>query len=227
MVTAIEMPLPPAAPMMMSMAAMQAVANIEPEAHADLRELGRQLRVGDVVFIRSGFYPFRKVADTTMTWTNHVGIVVAVKNGEPVIAESRVPISGKTTWARFVRRSAHGRVALARLKEQPQSLAGEDLLLAAQKRYGILYDTGFNLHSRRQFCSRYVREVVLEATGVALGEVENFSHLLARNPQADQRFWRVWYFGAIPWRRETVTPASLLNDDKLDIYFDGFATMTP
>jgi len=219
MIPAIEMPLQPLTPM----AAMQAVANIEPDAHAGLRELGSQLRVGDVVFIRSGFYPFRKVADTTMSWTNHVGIVVDVTQGEPVIAESRVPISGKTTWSRFVRRSAYGRVAVARLREQPQSLTGEALLRAAQKRYGILYDTGFDLHSRRQFCSRYVREVMLEATGVELGEVEQFSVLLARNPQADQRFWRVWYFGAIPWRRETVTPASLLNDEKLTVYFDGYA----
>ena len=218
-IPAIEMPVPPTAPM----AAMQAVNHIEPDAHADLRELGRQLKVGDVIFIRSGFYPFRKVADTTQTWTNHVGIVVDVAQGEPVIAESRVPISGQTTWSRFVRRSAGGRVAVARLKDSPQGLAREALLRAAQKRYGILYDSGFNLHSRRQFCSRYVREVVLEAAGIALGEVEDFHTLLARNPQADQRFWRVWYFGARPWRRETVTPASLLNDEKLTVYFDGYA----
>ncbi len=216
MVSAIETPAA-------RMAAMQAVRNIELDKHADLRELGGRLEAGDVVFIRSGFYPFRKVADATQTWTNHVGIVVDTENGEPVIAESRVPISGRTTWSRFVRRSAGGRVAVARLRVRPQGLTDGALLRAAQKRYGILYDSGFNLHSRRQFCSRYVREVVLEAAGIALGEVENFSHLLARNPQADQRFWRVWYFGAIPWQRETVTPASLLNDDKLEIYFDGFA----
>ncbi len=198
------------------------VSDASLDEHADLRELGSQLEAGDVVFIRSGFYPFRKVADATQTWTNHVGIVVDVKDGEPVIAESRVPISGHTTFRRFVRRSSHGRVAVARLKEGWQSPARAALLRAAQKRYGILYDSGFNLHSRRQFCSRYVREVVLEATGIALGEVEDFYTLLARNPQADQRFWRMWYFGAIPWQRETVTPASLLNDGKLQVYFNGY-----
>ncbi len=192
-------------------------------AYASLQELGRQLEIGDVVFIRINLLPFRKVADTTSSWTNHVGIVVDVKNGEPVIAESRVPLSGKTTWPRFVQRSAAGRVAVARLKAHPQSAERESLQRAAQKRYGILYDTGFNLHSRRQFCSRYVREVMDEATGIRLGEVESFETLLARNPQADQRFWRIWYFGAIPWQRETVTPASLLRDEKLAIYFNGYA----
>jgi hypothetical protein len=221
MIAAIEMPVQSAAPI--HLAAMQAVAHIEPDAHADLRELGGRLKVGDVIFIRSDFLPFRKVADTTLSWTNHVGIVVDMKNGEPVVAESRVPLSGKTSWRRFVRRSAQGRVAVARLKEDAPGLARESLLHAAQKRYGILYDSGFNLHSRRQFCSRFVREVVEEAAGVRLGEVENFTHLLARNPQADQRFWRVWYFGSIPWQRETVTPASLLNDEQLQVVFDGYA----
>ena len=29
------------------------------------------------------------------------------------------------------------------------------------------------------------------------------------DPEADTGFWRAWYFGFIPWQRETVTPASL------------------
>jgi len=29
---------------------------------------------------------------------------------------------------------------------------------------GVFYDTGFNLHSRRQFCSRFVREVLARHT---------------------------------------------------------------
>jgi hypothetical protein len=192
-------------------------------APANLRDLGRQLKVGDAVFIRIPLLPFRKVADTTGSWTNHVGIVVDISGGEPVIAESRVPFSGTASWSRFVGRSAGGRVALARLKVDLNDAEREHLQQAASKRYGILYDTGFNLYSRRQFCSRFVREVLYEATGTKLGEVESFSTLLARNPNADQRFWRVWYFGAIPWKRETVTPASLLMDEKLVVYFDGNA----
>jgi hypothetical protein len=190
---------------------------------ASLRDLGRQLKVGDVVFIRIPLLPFRKVADTTSSWVNHVGIVVDTAGAEPVIAESRVPFSGATSWSRFVRRSDGGRVAVARMRVALDAAEQEQLRLAARRRYGILYDTGFNLHSRRQFCSRFVREVLYEATGVQLGEIENFSTLLARNPQADQKFWRMWYFGSIPWQRETVTPASLLRDAKMEVYFDGHA----
>ncbi len=225
MMPALDMHMPAVAPV--HTAAMQVAASVIVPESVDVRELGSRLRVGDVVFIRSGFYPFRKVADTTQTWTNHVGVVVDVSGKEPLIAESRVPISGQTTLRRFVQRSAGGRVAVARLKSGLGPDAQLLLRRAAQKRYGILYDTGFNLYSRRQFCSRYVREVMYDATGIELGEVENFSTLLAHNPEADQKFWRVWYFGSIPWQRETVTPASLLRDNKLDVYFDGYAYVAP
>jgi hypothetical protein len=188
-----------------------------------LDDLAKKLEVGDVVFIRIAKPPFTKVADATSSWTNHVGIVSDVSGKEPVIAESRVPLSGETTWSSFVKRSDHGRVAVTRLAAPLDELQQNKLKLAIAARRGILYDTGFDLHSKRQFCSRYVREVLDESTAVKLGEVEDFSTLLKRNPKADQTFWRAWYFGNIPWQRETVTPASLLHDKRLHVVFDGNA----
>ena len=87
--------------------------------------------------------------------------------------------------------------------------------------WGDLYDTGFNLRSRRQFCSRFVREVLQESTGEAIGEVQTFRELLERNPAADLRIWKMWYFGRIPWDRTTVTPESLYTCRSLQIVFDG------
>jgi hypothetical protein len=188
-----------------------------------MEALGKRLEAGDVVFIRIPKPPFTKVADTTSSWTNHVGIVSDVSGKEPMIAESRVPFSGETTWTKFVKRSDAGRIAITRLPVSLNALQQAKLKEAATEREGILYDTGFDLHSHRQFCSRFVREVLQEAAGVELGEVENFSTLLQRNPQADQRFWQMWYFGHIPWQRETVTPASLLRDGRMRIVFDGNA----
>lgn len=192
-----------------------------PGLSMDMRDLGRQLAVGDVVFIRIPTQPFAEVASTTSSWTNHVGIVTDVSGEEPVIAESRVPLSGETNWSQFVRRSDMGRVAVTRLPVPLDQQQKDKLKLAVAERNGILYDTGFDLHSRRQFCSRYVREVLHEAAGVELGEVEDFHTLLKQNPQANQGFWRIWYFGNIPWQRETVTPASLLRDGSMRVVFDG------
>ena len=186
-------------------------------------DLGKKLEVGDVVFVRIPFAPFTEVAKTTMSWTNHVGIVVDVSGKEPLVAESRFPLSGQTTWSKFVKRSDKGRVAITRLPTPLDATHQAKLTLAVAERKGIFYDTGFDLHSHKQFCSRYVREVLQEAVNVELGKVENFSTLLKDNPQANQQFWRSWFFGSIPWQRETVTPASLLRDKKMHIVFDGRA----
>ena len=83
--------------------------------HVSNRDLARQLQVGDVVFTRIPAYPFRQVAATTSSWTNHVGIVIDVSGSEPLIGESKFPLSQATPLSRFVARSEAGRVAISRL----------------------------------------------------------------------------------------------------------------
>lgn len=189
-------------------------------ARVSVARLAGQLEVGDLVFIRCPALPFRKVAEATRTWINHVGIVLDA-GAHPTIGESRFPLSGSTSLARFVGRSQARRVAVARLRVGLDAQQKGRVVAAAGSRAGILYDTGFDLGSRRQFCSRYVREVLMEATGTAVGEVESFSSLLARNPDAGLGFWRIWYFGRIPWSRQTVTPASLFASTRLQTVFEG------
>ena len=186
-------------------------------------ELAKSLQVGDIVFTRIGAYPFRKVAEATGTWTNHVGIVLDVSGQEPVIGESRFPFSGSTTLSRFVARSAGGRVAVMRLQQPLTQAQQVAIVAAAAQREHVFYDTGFNAHSHRQFCSRYVREVLQQGAGVEVGQVETFQALLKSAPRSDVGFWRVWYFGSIPWQRETVTPASVLHTPGLRTIFDGVA----
>ncbi|MFT3818810.1 MAG: YebB family permuted papain-like enzyme [Rubrivivax sp.] len=180
------------------------------------------LAVGDLVFIRVPVRPFVEVAAATGSWTNHVGIVVDTAGAEPLVAESTFPRVRATPLSRFVARSEAGRVAVRRLAQPLDGAQAQRLKAAAEARYGALYDTGFDLQSRRrQFCSRFVREVLLQATGVAVGEVERFESLLQRRPDANVGFWRLWYFGRIPWERQTVTPASVLDSPALVPVFDG------
>lgn len=194
---------------------------MDPKPQLSAPHLASQLEVGDLVFIRIDALPFRKIADSTRSLTNHVGVVLDAGGGRAVIGESRFPLSGRTSLARFIARSSGRRVAVARLLQAPNAVQRARITAAARTRRGVFYDTGFNLESRRQFCSRYAREVLLEATGTEVGQVESFSTLLARNPEADLSFWRAWYFGRIPWSRRTVTPASLLESPQVRTVFDG------
>lgn len=183
--------------------------------------LGAGLCVGDIVCIHVTAKPFREVAAATGSWINHVGIVFETAGEEPLIAESTFPFSRLTRLSRFVARSQGGRVAVARLRQPLTSGEAQQVRVAARRRMGVFYDTGFKLNSRRQFCSRYVREVIGEATGIEIGDIETFATLYSRRPQAELRFWKLWYFGRIPWKRETVTPVSLLRSPQLRCLFDG------
>ncbi len=185
--------------------------------------LAAHASVGDIVFIRVSARPFLEVAAATTSWTNHVGIVVDVSGAEPLVGESTFPFSRTTTLSKFIARSEDSRVAVARVKAPLSPEQQQGISLAANKRKGVFYDTGFDVHSQRQFCSRYVREVLIEATGISVGEVASFKTLLMRNPDTNMGFWKMWYFGRIPWERETVTPASLLRSEQVTLVFDGVA----
>ncbi|KVF19235.1 YebB family permuted papain-like enzyme [Burkholderia cepacia] len=184
------------------------------------RSLPVEPEIGDIVFIRVTVRPFLEVANATRSWTNHVGIVVGERDGEPLVAESTFPLSRVTTMSRFLARSDRGACVVARLKQPLDAAQRRRLVDAAMRRTGVVYDTGFDLASRRQFCSRFVREVVRDATRIVLGDVETFDTLLRRNPGHPLGFWRIWYFGRIPWQRRTVTPASLLGSDALRVVAD-------
>lgn len=186
-----------------------------------LSALHGEIRTGDLVFTRIDVLPFREVASATGTWTNHVGIVVGRDGDVPLVAESTFPWSKLTPLPSFVARSESGRVAVLRLPVALDEAAQIRLRSAADRRLGVFYDTGFNLHSRRQFCSRFVHEVVDEAMGERLGRVQTLAALFAQHPQARIGFWRAWYLGSIPWSRQTITPASLLQSPRLQPVFDG------
>lgn len=186
-----------------------------------LAELNDRLRVGDIVFIHVTPLPFKEVSNATRSWVNHVGIVTDVSQKEATIAESTFPVSRMGSLSKFVARSDGKRVAVARLDASLAKSQLHEVGTASAARLGVFYDTGFNLNSRGQYCSRFVREVLAEATGVTLGEVETFGALLARNPDARLAFWRFWFFGRIPWDRQTVTPASLYRSNRLHPVFDG------
>lgn len=176
---------------------------------------GAPLQVGDIVFIHVAPLAFEKVSEATNSWVNHVGIVVDTAGAEPIIAESTFPVSKKTPLSRFLARSSHGRYAVKRLSTPLTEDQQQAVRAQSERRLGVFYDTGFNLESKRQFCSRFVYEVLRDGAGTTVGEVESFKTLLARHPSASLAFWRVWFFGRIPWDRSTVTPDSVFRSPVL------------
>ncbi len=182
-------------------------SRISPET---LRSLTPKLQDGDLIFIRISNPVFRQVAKTTASWETHVGILFSRPDGSWQVAESRFPLSTFTSLERFVRRSDQGRFLITRYHTELRPEEKSQLRAAARARMGKLYNLGFNYDSRLLYCSKFVFDVYREATGYQVGNLTTFRQLLADNPQAPLAFWRVWFFGFIPWERRCVTTTSEL-----------------
>lgn len=178
-----------------------------------------QLRAGDVVFTRTGGPLFSRVGSVSGSWCSHVGIVIGKSEGEWQVAESKVPVVCTTPLRRFVGRSEAGLYEVRRLPRALRKEEVERLKAFVMREQGRFYDTGFNWESERSFCSKFVRQALEQATGQAIGEVECFKDLLAKRSGLSLSFWRLWYFGRIPWGRKTITPANLLQCAELHTVF--------
>ena len=184
-------------------------------------EISQEIQVGDIVFTREPYMLLREVARAGGSWMNHVGIVVDTSGAEPIVAESKVPRARLTPLSRFVHRSAAGYVAVLRLRQPMNATQQATLVSAAKTRVGRWYDLGFDLYSSRQFCSKLVFESLLEATGNPVAEPSTFAQLLQNNPAVPLGFWKIWYFGEIPWHRFTLTPAALYHSPALQTVYDS------
>ncbi len=173
--------------------------------------------VGDIVFTRIGGPIFSRVAVTTQSWTSHVGIVVDHQLGDWIVAESGVPCVRKTPLRKFLNRSENQEFAIMRLRIEPTDAEKRTMLKFANSQLGRFYSLGFDLQSRKTFCSKFVHDVVYESTHQSISEIETFDHLFHGNPDAPLAFWRTWFFGFIPWQRTTITPASELASPRLRV----------
>jgi hypothetical protein len=179
--------------------------------------LAGHVRVGDLLFIEIKSELFKKVARASGGWTSHVGILARNSRGDMVVYESTLPKSKETPLCEFLGRSESERFELRR---PHQSLSPSDEIrigFEARRRLGVDYDLGFNWSSKKQFCSKFVRQIYSQVLGIELGEFESFGQLMKRlegNPfeKEDLLFWRLYFLGHIPLKRITVSPHTQLID---------------
>lgn len=172
--------------------------------------LEQQLQPGDIIFTSIANFLYRRVAQATGSKTSHVGIVFYDETRGWLVAESAVPTVRYSTLARFIARSDQGWAVVRRVRG---GLSAEQVGLLRQQcdlRMGKLYHFGFHYASPRQFCSKFVYDCYRTAIGIEVGRLESFRSLLDSQPNTPLLFWRLWFFGRIPWTRLTVTPASQL-----------------
>lgn len=173
------------------------------------------LKQGDIVFIAIPNPLYRRVARGTGSPASHVGVLLQDDLGEWIVAESAVPLSKYSRLEDFLKRTDRGWFCIRRLKQPLSDTQVDRLKDACDARMGRLYHLGFKFESNRLFCSKFVYEVFRDALQVEVGRLETLRDLYARLPRTPLLFWRLWYFGRIPWSRVTVTPASQMESGQL------------
>ena len=204
-----------------AMRSHETVRRQESMASDNLRRALPSLREGDVIFIGVKHALYRRIAETSRSWESHVGILLRNASGAWVVAQSTIPVSTVTPLECFVRRSENGRFLVRRLRAGLSRDEVQRLHAATERRMGKLYDTGFQYDSPRQFCSKFVYDSYIEATGRPVGKLETFREMFAENPVAPVGFWRAWFFGRIPWDRRCVTTVSQLRAPNMVTVFDS------
>lgn len=180
-----------------------------------------KLEVGDIVFTCVAAFLFRNISKASLCWSNHVGIIIGHDGNDYVVAESCIPFSKKTSLTKFIKRSKNQHVAIRRLSTTLSTEQQTSIVDHIPPKLGILYHLGFDYDSKRQYCSKFVYQIYKEALNIEVGNIETFEQLIKTNPNASLLFWKIWFFGRIPWQRRTVTPASLWFYPTLETIYDS------
>lgn len=181
------------------------------------------LREGDIIFARMAFPLCWWVSKTTGAgWEPHAGILFRDRKGEWMVAQSDLPVSDCISLKKFLARSDDGHVLVRRLRGGLSPEQTRRLRAAADSRMDKPYHFGFDYDDpRRTYCSKFVYDSFIEATGRRLGRVVTFRELLTANPDAPMGFWRIWFLGRIPWERRCLTTTSVMQSANLVTVFDS------
>ncbi len=184
----------------------------------DIDDIDIELRDGDVIFISIPTFLYRQVEKGTASRASHVGILF--RDGDTwIVAESKVPLSVYTPLASFLERTKDDWCCIRRPNRRLNPGDIESLRSECDARMGKLYHFGFKYDSSRQFCSKFVYDSYRSALGIEVGELDTLRNLYKRRPNMSIVFWKLWYFGMIPWNRRTITPASQMETDVLETVY--------
>lgn len=180
------------------------------------------LQSGDLIFIERRGWFYRQIARATDSWTSQVGLALRDEDGRWFVYEGGVPLVRRVSLEAFIGRTRGNRFAVRRLVPAPTKAQVSELRRAAEREVGRFNGLRFDFDSCQMFGPKLVRKVYSKALGRKPGKVETLADLAGRASPGALRFWRIWYLGAIPWQRRTMTPHSLYTDPGMETVFESF-----
>lgn len=182
------------------------------------------LKPGDLIFIDRDDWLYRQIAKVTGSWASQVGLCAQDVDGSGkwFVYEGGMPLVRRVELSRFLSRTRDNRFAVRRLTT-PLSLDEQALITeAVDRRVGRFNGMSFNYDANQLFGPKLIREVFNEVLGIMPGEIITIADLRQHVSAKALWFWRIWYLGAIPWKRRTCIPHSLYVDPRLQTVFEFF-----
>jgi uncharacterized protein YycO len=174
----------------------------------------KTLRSGDIIFQTSQSGQSKAIQLATGSEYSHRGIIY-VEGDQTFVYEAIQPVKS-TPLKEWIARGKNQHYVVKRLKNSEEILTTETLnkmKAVGNKFKGKNYDLYFEW-SERIYCSELVWKIYFEATGIAIGSLQQLKEFSLTSLEVKQKL-KDRYGENIPLHTKVISPESMFNSDLL------------
>jgi len=175
----------------------------------------KTLRSGDIIFQTSQSGQSKAIQLATGSEYSHMGIIY-VEGDQTFVYEAIQPVKS-TPLKEWIARGKNQHYVVKRLKNSEEILTTETLnkmKAVGNKFKGKNYDLYFEWSDDRIYCSELVWKIYFEATGIAIGALQQLKEFSLTSLEVKQKL-KERYGENIPLHAKVISPESMFNSDLL------------
>lgn len=175
----------------------------------------KTLKSGDIIFQTSQSGQSKAIQLATGSEYSHMGIIY-VEGDQTFVYEAVQPVKS-TPLKEWIARGKNQYYVVKRLKNSEEILTTETLnkMKAVGNKFKAKnYDLYFEWSDERIYCSELVWKIYFEATGIAIGSLQQLKEFNLTSPEVKQKL-RERYGNNVPLHEKVISPESMFNSDLL------------
>lgn len=175
----------------------------------------KTLQSGDIIFQTSQSSQSKAIQLATGSEYSHMGIIY-VEGDQTFVYEAIQPVKS-TPLKEWIARGKNQHYVVKRLKNSEEVLTAEILIrmkAVGNKFKGKNYDLYFEWSDERIYCSELVWKIYFEATGIAIGSLQQLKEFSLTSPEVKQKL-KERYGNNVPLHEKVISPERMFNSDLL------------
>lgn len=175
----------------------------------------KTLQSGDIIFQTSQSSQSKAIQLATGSEYSHMGIIY-VEGDQTFVYEAIQPVK-LTPLDEWVARGKNQHYVVKRVKNSAEVLTAETLnrmKAVGNKFKGKNYDLYFEWSDERIYCSELVWKIYFEATGIAIGSLQQLKEFSLTSPEVKQKL-KERYGNNVPLHEKVISPERMFNSDLL------------